>query len=247
MKSITLAAAVLGAAALLTGCGGDDDSDGGTSSDGGADTSAFTDQSAEEIADAAKEAMSGLESVRMSGAITTGGQEVELDLALSKAGECAGTISLGGASAELIGTDGTAWFKPSDEFWSAQAGAQAETIISLVAGRWVVVPGDDDSFSQFCNLDSMLEQMVSGDGADSYEKGDVSDVDGTEAIAITSNDEENGSSMGYVQVEGDHYLVKIERTEGEDLGAMTFSDFNEEIDAEAPPAEDVVDLNELGG
>lgn len=244
MKTLTLAAAVLGAATLLTGCGGDDDSGNGG---GSAGDSSFTDQSGKEIVDAAREAMAGLESVRVDGSITSDGQEIALDLAVSTAGECAGTVSIGGASAELLGTDGTTWFKPSEEFWTAQVGEQAQTIIDLVAGRWVVMPSDDDSFGEFCNLDSLIEELVENDDDGTYEKGEISEIDGTEAIAVTNTDEEDGPSVGHVQVEGDHYLLKVERTEGDDQGAITFSDFNAEVSVEVPAEEDVVDLNELGG
>lgn len=242
MKTLTLAAAVLGAATLLTGCGGDDDSGSGG---GSAGDSSFTDQSAKEIADTAREAMAGLTSVRVDGSITSDGQEIALDLAVSTDGECAGTVSIGGASAELLGTDGTAWFKPSDEFWTAQAGEQAQTIIDLVAGRWVVMPADDDSFGEFCNLNSLLEELVDNDDEGTYEKGDVSEIDGTEAIAITNTDQEDGPSVGHVQVDGDHYLLKVERTEGDDQGAITFSDFDAEVPVEVPAEEDIVDLDEL--
>ncbi|WP_244930915.1 hypothetical protein [Nocardioides sp. W7] len=243
MKTLTLAAAVLGAATLLTGCGGDDDSGNGG---GSKSSSSFTDQSGAEIAEAAKDAMAGLESVRVSGSISSDGEEIALDLAVSTAGECAGSVSVGGASAELLGADGTAWFKPSDEFWLAQGGEQAQTIIDLVAGRWVVMPAGDEGFGEFCDLDSLLEELVDNDEENTYEKGDVSEIDGTEAIAITNTDGEDGPSVGHVQVEGDHYLLKMERTEGDDQGAITFSDFDAEVPVEAPAAEDTVDLDELG-
>lgn len=261
MKTLTLAAAALTTVTLLAGCSDGDpgtdgaadrsnessaDGGGGEGGGGGGGGNDFTEQSGEEIAQTAKDAMAGLESVRVSGAITSDGQEISLDLAVSTAGECAGTISLGGASAELVGADGKAWFKPSNEFWQAQAGEQAQTIIDLVAGRWVVMSGDDAGFGEFCQLDSLLDELVSGEDDSTYEKGDVSDVEGSEAIAVTSTGDD-GTSVGYVQVDGEHYLVKVEVTSGDEPGAITFSDFDAEVPAEAPPAEDTVDLDELGG
>lgn len=247
MKTLTLAAVVLGATTLLAGCSDGDPGDEKATDGGGGGTSSssFTDGSGEEIAQTAKDAMAGLESVRVAGAITSDGQEIGLDLAVSKAGECAGTVSIGGASAELVGADGQAWFKPSDEFWTAQAGEQAQTIIDLVAGRWVVMPADDDSFGQFCDLDALLEELVTSEDDGTYEKGEVTDVDGTDAIAVTSTDE-SGPSVGYVQVDGEHYLLKVERTEGDEPGTITFADFDAEVPAEAPAEEDTVDLDELG-
>ena len=105
---------------------------------------------------------------------------------------------------------------------------------------------DDAGFGEFCQLDSLLEELVSDEGDTTYEKGEVADVDGTQAIAVTSSSDE-GDSVGYVAVDGEHYLVKVEVTEGDEPGAITFSDFDAEVPAEAPPEADTVNLDELGG
>ena len=57
--------------------------------------------------------------------------------------------------------------------------------------------------------------------------------------------DDKGTSVGYVLVDGDHYLVKIERTEGDEPGHLDFSDFNEEFDVTAPADDEVVDLSTL--
>ena len=48
------------------------------------------------------------------------------------------------------------------------------------------------------------------------------------------NTDDKGTSTGYVLVDGPHYLLKIERTEGDDPGKVEFSEFDEEFDVEAP-------------
>jgi predicted small secreted protein len=245
VKTTALAATVLAAATLLTACGGDDSgSDAGSDTDAGA----FTDQSAAEIAEAAKDAMSGLESFRIAGGLTTDGQEIQLDLALSTSGGCEGTISAGGGTVELLGVGDQTWYRPDDAFWQAQSGEQAQTLIDLVAGRWIEVgPGEADGFGQFCSPDELLEEMLDDDDEDTYEKGEVSDVDGAEAIAITNTSQESGPSVGYVQVEGEHYLLKMEREGGDEPGSISFSGFDEPVEPTAPAEEDSVSLDELGG
>lgn len=246
MKSTILAAGVLGATALLTGCGGDDD---GGGSKGGGDASSFTDQSAVDIVTEAKDAMGTLESVKVSGSIDSDGEEIALDLAMNTEGTCEGSVSLDGANLELLGVDGTTWFKPDEAFWRQQAGEQADMVMKTVGDRWVVVPAGEGGFSELCDLDSLLDQMLSdGDeDEDSYEKGDVEDVDGTEAIAITNVDAEDGDSIGYVAVEGEHYLLKMEQKDTDEPGSITFSDFDAELAVEPPADDEVFDLEQMAG
>ncbi|GAA4368795.1 hypothetical protein [Nocardioides caricicola] len=236
MTRIGLAVASVGLATALTACGGGD---------------SFTDQSAEEIADASKDAMADLKSVKVAGSITADGQQVEIDIQTDDQGSCVGSIGVDGASAELLGADGKTWFRPSEEFWRQSGGEAADQLISMVGDKWVVIPeGEEDGFGQFCDLDELLEQMLKDDEEDDdakFSKGDTQDIDGEEAIAIDQEDPEDGTSTGYVLVDEPHYLVKIEKTDGEDSGDVTFSAFDEEVDAEAPAEEDTIDLDSLGG
>lgn len=229
MTRIGLAAASIGlAAATLTACGGGDD---------------FADQSAEEMVDASNKAMADLKSLKVSGAITTEGQEIELDIQTNTDGDCVGSLGVDGGTAEIIGVDGETWFRPDSTFWEASAGESAEQIMAIVGDKWVVVPAGEDGFGEFCDLNSLLDEMLEEDDDDdaTFEKGDTTEVDGADAIAINRTHPEDGESTGYILTDDPHYLVKLERT-GEDSGTMTFSEFDEQFDAEAPATEDVVDL-----
>lgn len=239
-------AALLAASAALVGCG--DDGDGSSAGDDqtgdSAGSSAFAEQEGAEIRDASGEAMGQLESVRVRGDITMGGDEISLDLATSTAGDCTGTLTLDGAEAEVLSVGGQAWFRPSEEFWTAQAGPQADQVIDLVAGRWVVL-GEDDGFAEFCDLDQLLDELVESDTESTYETGEQSEVDGIAVVAVESTDEDGETSTGYVAVEEPHHLVRIEKTEGEDTGTVTFTEFDEPLEVEAPADEDMVDLDSL--
>ena len=112
----------------------------------------------------------------------------------------------------------------------------------------MVIPPEDDSFNTFCNVNDLLDQLLKDDPEDdsTYSKNGTTDVDGDEVIKIDNTDPKDGTSTGYVLVDEPHYLVKIEKTEGEDTGSVTFSEFNEEFEVEAPAADEVVDLSQLG-
>jgi hypothetical protein len=235
MTRMGLAVASIGMAAALTACGG-----------GGDD---FTEQSGQQIADASKKAMSGLDAVKVSGTVTTNGQEVTIDVQTNDKGDCTGSIGTGGGTAELLGTGGDIWFKPDEAFWKASAGDAADQIMSLVGDKWVVVPSSGDSFDQFCDIDDLLDELIKSDkeDGDKYTKKDTEDVDGDEAVPVEHTSDDDGSSVGYVLVDEPHYLVKIEKTDGDDTGKVTFSEFDEKFEVSAPAEDEIVDLDKLAG
>jgi hypothetical protein len=225
--------AALALMAALAGCGG---------KDGGGDSD-FAKQSGTKIADAARTDMEDLEQVKYSGDITTDGSSIQLDIQASAAGDCTGTIGIGDGSAELLAKDGTNWFRPDEAFWRANAGAQADAIIAAVGDKWVL--DTDANFAQFCDLDAFFDNIFSDDDTESdYETKGTDEIDGEEVVKVERTGED-GPSTGYVLVDGEHYLVKLERTDEDDTGSIEFSEFNEEFEVEAPAADDVVDLSNL--
>lgn len=248
MARVGLALAGLGALALMTGCGGDSGSDGGSGSDSGSDT-AFADQSADDIVKTAKADMGDLKAVKVSGAITSDGQDITIDLQANSDGDCTGTIGAGEGKAEMLGVGGDTWMKPDETFWRTAAGDNADQIISLVGDKWVVIPAGE-SLSGFCDLDSFLDQLLSddSDGSDpTYSTSGTDEVDGDEVVKVDSESKSDGTSTGYVLTDDPHYLVKIEKTEGTDTGEVSFSEFDESFDVEPPSDDEVVDLDKLGG
>ena len=232
MARIALAAVGLGTAALLTACGGGDD---------------FTDQSADDIVSAAKSEMGDLKAVKVSGSVTSDGQQIDIDLQSSSDGSCTGTIGVAGGSTELLGVDGSTWMRPDEAFWRATAGDTADQVMAAVGDKWVVIPPEDDSFNTFCDLGDLLDQLLKDDETDgsTYSKNGTEEVDGENAVKVDNEDPKDGTSTGYVLVDEPHYLVKVEKTDGEDTGSIAFSAFDEEFDVEAPADDEVVDLDQL--
>jgi hypothetical protein len=242
-----LATAVLLTAAL-TGCGGDDGDGGGGGGEGGSDSgSDFTEQTADEMSDAAKAAMSDLTGVTVDGSLSSDGEDIDITISVGEGGNCTGSFGTQGASAEILGVDGTTWFRPDAAFWELFAGPEvAPQIIAAAGDRWVTLPADDTSFSPFCDIEEFLSQLVDGAGGEAtYSKGESKDIDGEETIEIISDRGDEGASSGYVLVEGDHYVVSIVKDEGEDPGEISFSGFDEQPDVEAPAEDEQIALEDL--
>lgn len=233
------AAGVTGAVvlALLGACGSDAEKK---------ESEGFTGGTGPEIADAAKADMRALETVRLTGDLMSEGSEISLDLGVSTTGDCAGSFGLEGGTAEIVSSDGQTWFRPDEAFWRASSPGTADQIMSMVGDKWVALGEGDETFNEFCNLDSLLDELFAEDSKDEeFTKGETSDVDGTEAIAI-EQDADGEPVIGYVAVDSPHYLLKLER-QGTDSGTVTFSEFDEDLDIETPSEDEVVDLASLSG
>ncbi len=233
------AAAALAFLALAAGCGGSDGDDKGD--DGG--DSDFAKQSATKIADAAKADMKELDSVTYAGDINSTGQAISLDIQASSEGDCTGSIGLGDGTAELLSKDGDNWFRPDEAFWRQQAPEDADAIIAAVGDKWVV--DTNAEFSQFCDLDAFFDNVFADDEDGSeYKTVGTDELNGEDVVKVENTDD-RGTSTGYVLVDDPHYLLKIERTEGDDPGKIEFSEFDEEFEVEAPAEDEVVDLSQL--
>ena len=92
MARIAMAVTGLGAAALLTACGGGN---------------GFVDKPADEIVTSAKSDMGDLKAVKVSGSVTNNGEQLDIDLQASSEGDCRGTIGVAGGSTELLGVGGS--------------------------------------------------------------------------------------------------------------------------------------------
>jgi hypothetical protein len=226
------ALSVVGVLLLAAGCGSDDKSGGD-----------FAKQSGDKIAADAKADMKDLDEVKITGEITSGGESVTLDVQASSAGDCTGSIGVGDGNAEILAKDGTNWFKPDEAFWRANAGDSADAIIAAVGDKWVL--DTDSSFAQFCDLDAFFDNLFKDEGGATKYKTTGTDAIGGQDVVVVEQSDDKGTSVGYVLVDGDHYLLKLERTEGDEPGRIEFGEFNEEFDVTAPADDDVVDLSTL--
>ena len=269
-----LAAAVAGAVLLAGAAACGDDSDDGSSSDspssaessessGSSDASmspsasgsedsegqAFAEMSVEEIQAAAVKDMRALQFVRVAGTLRDDASELAVDLRLSAQGDCDGKVSVDGAEAQIIGVGTTSYLKGTEEFWRKSAGddagQEADALISALAGKWAKIPGGD--FSEFCDLDSFLDDLDDPD--DASESADPqtevvgeTSVDDIPAVEVKIYDEAEVSTVWVGTEEGRHYILKMRVEDGENPGEFTFSEFNDAFKVKAPPKDQVVDL-----
>lgn len=225
-------APVVGILVLLsaTGCGaGRDD---------------FASLSARRISDQSEEAMLGLRSLSLDGEATSGGSVLHLSLSADTHGTCAGSIGLGGGTADLVGVDGAEYLRGDEKFWTAAAGTQAPAVATLLGGRWAKLPPGSKEFASFCDLDTLLARVRGKSAPRRISKGGVSRIAGRDAVELTAVDA-HGTTHTWVATRGRHYVLKVVQ-EGDEPGSMTFAGFDEPVEAEPPAAGQYVDMGAVG-
>ena len=230
--TVGLAAVALLTATMLGGCSDDD---------GGGDK-AFADQSYDEIKSAALDAMASLEAVHAELSVEADGQSVASDVRMSTDGNCSGTVTLGEASAELLRVDGEGWYKPNRELLEQILPGRSAAATEFVGDSWVVDSEDVQTGSN-CDLEAFVDSLSDDEEEADTEVVGVEELDGQDVVKLAYTNPQ-GDGTAYVLVEGEHYLVKIELS-GDMPAVVEFSEFDEEVDTEAPAEDETVDLAEF--
>lgn len=265
MRRTALAALCLAAATTvgLTGCqsgqSGKDTADSKPGKAGSSPSSTpskakepFAGLTGGEIADRAVEATTGASSLRMKGDVPDDGSggTIEIDMALNKKGECAGTMSVGGqGKADLIKVGDTVYMRYDEAFLRAQSKgekkADVDAAVALLAGKWTKMSAkgeDAKDIAGFCDLDTVLGEA---DDADSdASRGQATSVNGTPAIVLHERDGKDRYTL-YVATEGKPYLLRVDSASTTDPGTLTFSEYDEPVPAQKPNG-DILDLDALG-
>jgi hypothetical protein len=174
-----------------------------------------------------------------------------LDMSLSTAGACSGTVGIAGGSADVVKTGGTLYMKFDKKLLLAEAGssstADQNAAVAQMANRWFKTPTssvDAKDFVTFCDLDGLLKQFTGDDTV--ARKGSATTVDGTPALSLTEHDAKDSYTFA-VATHGAPYLLRMVAKGSDSPGTVTLSEFDKPVDAKAPDSHDIEDLSKLGG
>lgn len=208
----------------------------------------FADLSGSEVADKSVDTLRGAASLTVSGTIRDEGKPVQLDMAVSKSGDCRGTIAGPEGSFELIRNAESVFIKADEPFYRSQMKdlpkPEADEAVKQLAGHWLKSKASDadaKDLASLCDLDELLKEFDDSKGA---EKGKVTSVAGQKALTLTTKTDE-GTETLQVATEGTPYLLKAGIT-GKEPAEISFSGFDEPVKTELPAGEKVVDADKLG-
>ncbi|MGW7453733.1 hypothetical protein [Streptomyces sp. NPDC054787] len=207
----------------------------------------FPDLSGSQVADKSVTALRGASSLTVSGKVWDEGKAMQLNMAVSKSGDCKGTISSDEGSFELIRNAEFVFVKADEPFYRSQLKdlpkEQADEAVKQLAGHWLKSKGDDEDskeLSALCDLDELLKEFDESKGA---KKDGVTTVNGQEALTLTTQTAD-GTETLLVATHGEPYLLKASTT-GEEPGEITFTGFDKPVKADAPTGADVIDADQL--
>ncbi|MFJ3806009.1 hypothetical protein ACIPWE_06515 [Streptomyces sp. NPDC090073] len=90
-----------------------------------------------------------------------------IDFAVAKKGDCQGTFTTGGASAEIRQVGDAAYMKGDEKFWQQMGGEDGssskdtDALVEILKGRWFKMPAQDakaDDKFPFCDIETMSEK-----------------------------------------------------------------------------------------
>ncbi|UED85767.1 hypothetical protein [Streptomyces profundus] len=254
-----VAAAAMATAAMvaLAGCSSDDSNDEETPSTDSESTpeeepedeapeagGSFGDLEADEIGDQALDALLGADSLRMAGSVEQAGDEISLDLHLSREGDCAGSVSVASqGSFEIIKLGDEVWMKPDTTFWQTAVGTADQEILTQIDGFYLYGPANEapmNSSAESCNLETFLGS-IGATSSIGLTKGEETDVNGTPVLTL--HDGEDATIL--VASEGEPYPLRIESSDPSAPSVIDFSAFDEPVPTDQPAAEEVITIEDL--
>lgn len=244
LKNLVVGIGSLAAALSFAACGSDDSSGEGGDAKASDAREEFLAQSGTEIAEDAVAAMKDVKSLRIKGDVTEDGKVMSLDFTVDgTTGNCSGSFGQDGQKADLISLDQEQYMRADGAFWKAQAdnAEQGNQMATMLGGKWVKIPTSAEDFGELCDIDELLGEFSEAPEKDEkVTKGEVEEVAGVDAIALTGDDDGEKATV-WVAVDGEHYIVKVE-IEGDEPGTLEFLDIDDPAEIKAPPASDVVDM-----
>jgi hypothetical protein len=136
----------------------------------------------------AAQSLGAVPALRYSGTFSSGGDDLQARLSVTKGGSAVGTITIGGDRADLVSVDGNTYLKAPKAFWRDQGGVTTNP--EDFAGRWAKAP--DSAFNLDIKNVLAAGAIVRGlQGVGSYQPaGGTENINGTPATKVTGADAE---------------------------------------------------------
>lgn len=209
--------------------------------------------SARQIADRSSDALLGARSMHLStrSAPADGGAPTTLDLTVDRAGNCTGSVGLGGkqGSVQIVKRGDTVWVKPDADFWKSRDPSVGSALAAILAGRYMKGSASDprlSSLSNACDLDTFQKVVSYNATTDkgTLTKGKKTTLAGAPVVPLVRTWHGQKLTM-YVAATGKPYPLRIDVTGGSPKADATvgFSAFDKPVPTTTPPPDETVDIN----
>jgi len=223
------------AAIMVSACGSSGSTAGSASSSA---TAAATEPTSTALVTAMQAAVRQADSVHISGQLTNNGTPIGVNLDMHRNGDVSGTVSQNGAPFQVIGVDGTIYIKATRSF--LQAVKAPTSACPVVCGKWLLLtPAEARQLTGDLSMTSLTGPLTSGQVPKLAEAGSKT-VNGQAAWVLRASD---GSTLD-VSSASQHYPLAA-ATGGSPSEVVMYSRWNSAPQPVAPPAGEVLNLNNL--
>jgi hypothetical protein len=206
---------------------------------GSASGSPLSGLSADQIATKAVADLKAASSVHVTGALTSSGETVDLDLTLVRAQGCTGTMAVAGTGSFQLTAIGTqVWIKPDQEFWKKEGATAA--VLNVVSGKYMKVKATSQlgSLSGFCQPSQLAGNF--GGPSRGLVKGTTTTINGQQALQIKQSGQPASLFVS------DTAQPQMLRLSGGPHGTIDFSGYNNPVTLTPPSAADTLDGAKYG-
>ncbi|MFJ8358859.1 hypothetical protein [Streptomyces sp. NPDC093984] len=172
-----------------------------------------------------------------------------MDLALDRAGNCAGTMTLGGhgGTVQIVKRGTEVWLKPDAAFWKAEyPGKRGAGLATTFGNRYI--HGSTSSnllagIASTCDLRE-LQEVAKVSAPSSLKEGLATTLNGTRVVPLSF--QVNGfTSTLYVTTGKDHRLYRAAQKGPDTDLSLTFTGYNVPVPRTTPPAGQTVDISRV--
>ncbi|MFF7632992.1 hypothetical protein ACFZB9_07545 [Kitasatospora sp. NPDC008050] len=173
------------------------------------------------------------------------GQPIVVSMMLDTQGNCTGNASMGSqGSTDIIRIGQNVWMKPDTKFWTTMGGANGAQVAELFKGRWLAGTASDPDLkdmADLCDLTQLTSEMTKDNS--SVTKGSSDTVNGQPALVLHVTDGSDGTKTDvWISAQGQPYPLQANSDSGDH---MSFSNFGVPVNAQAPPADNVIDMGKF--
>lgn len=231
------------AAVVISGCGASGSTPGPASSSASGPASSSASGAPAEPAPTAlvtsmQASVRQANSVHISGHLTSNGIPISVNLDMHRNGDVSGTVSQNGAPFQVIGVSGTIYIKATRSF--LQAVKAPTSACTVVCGKWLqLTPAEASQLTGDLSMTSLTGPLTAGRVPKLTEAGRKT-ISGQTAWVLRASD----GSMLDVSSASRHFPLAA-ATGGSPSEVVIYSQWNAAPQPVAPPASEVLNLNNL--
>jgi hypothetical protein len=210
-------------------------------SGGGSTPTAQPSSQAAALVASARRAIASASSVVVAGSIDSGGQVIGLSLDVVNGRGAEGTMTIRGATIEIIVLHDQGYMTTTVAGWKLLAGADGAEAAAVLNGRWVSLPmtAQFSSLFKLANQNELFGRLLASRGT--FVRGSATTLNGQHVMSVTNT--ATGGTL-YIATAGQSYPVEVTKS-GPDGGTIRFSNENKPVHLAAPPHP--ISLTGLGG